>query len=349
MKLVKTYSEIDLDLVDFDHTNNHRFDQWGGAADVQILRDSMLIDGQLKAGVVEKVNGRYKVIQGTGRLTAVKDLKASGAICDATGKPFTTFKAFVYENLSPQDRFMLTVDQSERRLTRADLYLAIRHGLNSGIDRQYVLVQLRRTIDDIVLPKRSLKGETTAEQEKDYKKMRNGLLLMTERVMRSPIVMEKAVLERYNGQHTWPKDSEINECATVFKDECTVENDPTRQYNRANPGPKFLARWQKVLDSAAQAAADGNEGKGTNTSMANKTQTTNFENQFSNWYAKAVIGMVLREQFNDNDLPALDAIGVMLVGGRHTEAKAAFDELVLVRSGSKAKTPDAPAPEPAVA
>lgn len=232
--------------------------------DLNDLKADLTLQGQLdevelhrKGAVIDDVLRGYR------RITAMLQLAAAGVICEATGKPFTHVKAFVYENLSEEQKLERIIDEGQRKgLDRIGLTISAVKLFEVGKTEKEVVVKLAGLFNSLYPPKRVLNGPV------DLLDNHKGTLQAIKEVYKSPFMLRNAWFARMRGEQKWPVIDDVRQLVKVYEKE--RDADPLHKIDRANPGPEFLKAWAEFEETWKKAEETGNKPKPL--SMQNRDQ-----------------------------------------------------------------------------
>ncbi len=117
------------------------------------------------------------------------------------------------------------------------------------------------------------------ESRKKVLDAKKGTIQRHKDVVFMPEFVQKEWVNRLLDKQTWPSNDEVKELGVRWREETEIPRtgNPSEHYNpmysRENPGPWFMERWNRILDSVAKAAELGDGGRNARKStsmMANK-------------------------------------------------------------------------------
>lgn len=207
-------------------------------------------------------NGKYKILRGNRRIDALTFLAnpehinpetKQPYVDPQTGKPFTSVKAQVYKNLSPSQQWALQFDHGTTRgLSKVGLVRAVWDAKDKMVPDKRVVTQGRALFEAYYKPKREL--EDTEDARFNYWK---GALAPIVTAWKGPTLVRDAYLAKIRGTQNWPRKKELNEAVNIYLN--ALANDKTNSINRDNPGPDFMAYWNKLLANVEEASGEDGE------------------------------------------------------------------------------------------
>lgn len=294
---------------------------------------------------------KFYVIKGNTRYYNLKILIDNKMTESSDGKhSFLKLAALVYDPMDDAELKRVTHDHGHRGLNQYQVALALEGDIlaNPGKTDKEIVWGERMLIDGAhtVDTKKAAEfdnPELSEDKRKDlYFNYRRGLYQTIKRCATGPISMRD---EHFNGLKTgakFLKQEDIKEMDSIYKEE--LEADVTGTINRTNPGPKYLARWQKYLDAKSQAIAAGDGGKVKPTSMAGRETVVNTRNTSQSRIIKLVMNCIVRENnFDVADLPIIDKAAIAFEAGNVAEGSQILNDLVAKKVGN-VQTESAPAP-----
>lgn len=307
MKVQNKVVRVPLSKVVIDRTRNVREDQ---AYTVTALKADLALRGQQDPAVVEKIGDEFFPIKGFLRSTALMELmnekkidpqtmkfdEKTGEPVPNTGKPFESIDAIVYEGLTDRERIELLLDHGQRRgLNRVELQNAFERSFGAGYSEKEIAVILYGLLEQLYIPNKTI--GTSAEEKLAYYR---GVIQTAKEAWRSPTVLHTAWVEKLKGVHAWPTKAELFEMSKLFQKE--AESNVT--YNKSNPGPKFMERWNAYLKKQADAAADG-EKRSKSDSMMNRSQLEDAGKACDSFCLK-IHGKIITRELSQDKLALLD-------------------------------------------
>lgn len=293
-------------------------------------------------GVTPQSKEHLYVIKGNTRYWNLCKLIDSGVEKIGDDKSIQDIQAIVHDSMSDAELKRLTHDHGHRGLNQYQVALAI---------EARILANPHATEKDIAWAERMLldsaysvdtkkaaefdNPEYAVEKQKDlYLAYRKGILQTIKRCATGPVVMRNEHFAGLESGAKFIKQEDIREMEKIFKDE--EKADVTGKINRNNPGPLFLARWQKFLDAKA-AALESGLVRTKSTSMASRDTVITARSTCQARIMKLVLNSVARENnFDTTDLVEIDKAALLLEAGKPSEATEILDALVAKKT-SEAK------------
>lgn len=261
-------------------------------ANLAALKLDIKTRGQLDDADVEKINGEYRILTGHSRYLCISQLATEGAICDATSKPFTTFSAKVHENLSDVDRAEMLVDESQRQpLDRPGYVKAAVLLILAGVPDKRVVIQLHKLYEQFGNSARKTVPVTEDGGQDLFNKFK-GAFQGHKAIAASPTMLRDAHYKFLAGELLVPRLDDVKTLEKVYRAE--RDADPLKKINADNPGPLFLAAWEKLQEEGDAAAQTGNAVKPI--SMMNREQVEKMSTEPSSRIIKLAMLFVLRKR-----------------------------------------------------
>lgn len=215
--------------------------------------------GQTDPVSLKRVGDLLIPIRGFRRVTAIQRLADRGVTDPNTGKPFENVRARIYENLTPQEEYVLKADHSQRRgLNAAELFNSLGFGFDAGMTEEQVVNINRDLLEMHNPPKRQIENTPKAYLEY-YRKV----VQIAKKAWNGPRIMREAWRNKLAGLQTWPRQSELEHLFDVYVKERDDKEIPTNKLtiNPENPGPKFMAEWNAMINKREEAEAKGVKAK----------------------------------------------------------------------------------------
>lgn len=286
-------------------------------------------------GVTPQSKDFLYVIKGNTRYYNLAAMVKSGVEKVGDDKSILEIPAIVHDPLTDSELKRLTHDHGHRGLNQYQVALALEGRILANPEAtEKDIVWAERMLIDAAFTVDTKKAtefdnpEYSTDKQKDlYLAYRKGILQTIKRCATGPRVMRD---EHFHGLKTgakFLKQEDIREMEKIFKDE--LKADVTGKINRDNPGPLFLARWQKFVDAKAEALKAGDGGKVKSTSMASRETVLTARNTCQSRLMKLTLNSMARENnFDTTDIPTLDSAAVALEAGNVAEATKIIEELV---------------------
>ena len=244
------------------------------------LRANIATFGQLQLADAVEVNGRYRFIRGNRRDFNMQILRKEGATdpktikFDAEGKPiegsgkvFEYIEARLWTGLTPGEISVMMIDQVDRRLNRVELFYAFERLAVDFTSQREIAITLFPILAQHYPPSRKIKP-VEADRGQDLLNAYRGTIQAMMDAFELPVIARAAYIERLEQKHTWPTNKDVNTLLRAYKED--RKNDTTGKIDRENPGEKFNAEWQKLMDAVTLAANTGKAVKPI--SMLNRSQ-----------------------------------------------------------------------------
>lgn len=305
---VSKIQQILINAVTIDRTKNVREDD---AYEVSALKEDLKLRGQQEPAALEKIGDAYVPIKGFRRATAILELAAEGAINPKTvkfdsdgkpvantGKPFESIEALVYEGLSDRERLELLLDHGQRRgLSKVELQNSFERGFQAMYTEKELATILFSLLEHHYPPNKSI--ENTAEAKLNYYR---GVIQTAKHAYRAPDVLHDKWMLRLKGTQAWPTKAEMVEMSTIHQ----KESDGKPQFNKKNPGPKFMERWTAYLKKVEEATKEGNV-RPKSDSMMNRQQVEEATKACDSLILKT-FGLIIQRRIPQDKLAVLDKI-----------------------------------------
>lgn len=218
--------------------------------------------------VHKRNDGTYRPLKGNRRIYVLTKLANEGAIdpttakrddqgniIPGTGKPFSTVKAVVYEGLTEQEQFELVEDHAQIEPLRIwELYRTFEMAWGLGMNERKTVVRNLPLLMQYYQPSREIKP-IAEDGGQDALNNYKGVIDAYRNAYRGAYMVRDAYIEKLKGKQKWPTNDQLKHLAQVFVKE--VAKDKTLTYSKSNPGPEFLAEWEKLQKNIAEAAAKG--------------------------------------------------------------------------------------------
>lgn len=302
---------VPISKVTLDLSRNIR-EQIDANYDLEPLIADIQLRGQQDAATLEIVGEQMFPVKGFRRsrafeIAASRGLRYSDSAPQA-GKPIDHILAYVYEDLSEQERTELLLDHGQRRgLNKVELHNAFERAFVAGYGDKEIITLLYSLLENHYPPSRKIgegmEGEKLAAARLDYYK---GVLQTAKRAWQAPTILREAFYKKLRGEQKWPTNSELIDLMSIH----TKEIDANPMLSRDNPGPKFLEKFEAVKKAKVESV--GNAPKSA--SMRNRTQVEDsmkvLECPISKAFQKIQLGDIAVDK-----MPVLDKMLVAIWNG----------------------------------
>lgn len=228
----------------------------GGSGVDEAIEVREFDQNRLPDGVV----GKFQTIKGH-RRTVIVDMFGRKKI-----------PARVFQNMNDHDFYDRLMDHGTHKgLSYVELYNSIvRCIYKLGLDNEGdIAYQLRGQFEKLFNPggipaqhKEALEkaaGDVKKVKAILMKRWRNTLQCYKFAAM-GPVIMEEQFINFLAKKQMWPKNEKVRELYTLFRQDIDGDADlgvpEGPQYNRDNPGPRFMEEWNKLLVAVADSAGE---------------------------------------------------------------------------------------------
>lgn len=276
---------VKITAVNVDRNQNFRL-QDENTYDTSSLELDIQTRGQTDPVSLKRVGNLLIPIRGFRRMTALQRLAAKGTIDPNTGKPFEHVRARIYENLTPQEEYVLKADHSQRRsLNAAELFNSLGFGFDAGMTEQAVVNINRDLLEMHNPPKRQIEN-TPEEYLKYYRKV----VQIAKKAWNGPRIMREAWRNKLAGLQNYPLQSELEHFYDIYAKERDENEVNKATINPENPGPKFLKAWEDMIAKKSTAQAAGKKAKSV--SGRNRQQVDEMHDKLSSVILKLCLAWV---------------------------------------------------------
>lgn len=318
------YTRKNVPLVDFveDFTFNFSREPKVENYDDLQMQSSLANVGQKAPGkALRGPDGKHKMMVGNRRLHNILILAAKGIedpktcrrtdegeIIRGSGKPFTTMEVDVYESLTPREIVELSIDNDESLgLTKAEVQLQLEKAFEVTLGNERESAKLCyygivKHYDSERTPFKPIQEDNGVS----FLFAKKGVIDTAKKIWKAPLPLHDLCMQKLRTRGLgWPTNKEVAEGVKIHENE--EKACPTRTISKENPGPLFMAWYDRLIEVHSQPDAAGNKKK--TVSALNRDQMETFAALSANGFTRWIIGFCVKDpRVNENAAGTMNAL-----------------------------------------